>query len=199
MRNELDRPGSDPAGVRPQQFDPYVLPEGLPVPEDDGAAAHLTGAELPDLVLPSSRGAVNVRDFEVLYVYPRSGRPGRPMAAGWDEIPGARGCTPQSCAFRDLNAELVALGARVAGLSAQSLDDQVEFAERNKMPFPVISDEWLELARDPALPTFEVDGLTLYKRLALVVERGRIVKVFYPVFPPDRNAQDVLDWLEANR
>jgi peroxiredoxin len=199
MRNELHRPGSDPAGVRPQQFDPYVLPEGLPVPEDDGAAAHLTGAELPDLVLPSSRGAVNVRDFEVLYVYPRSGRPGRPMAAGWDEIPGARGCTPQSCAFRDLNAELVALGARVAGLSAQSLDDQVEFAERNKMPFPVISDEWLELARDPALPTFEVDGLTLYKRLALVVERGRIVKVFYPVFPPDRNAQDVLDWLEANR
>jgi peroxiredoxin len=179
------------------QSDPYVLPEGLPVPVDDGAADHLTGAELPDIVLPSSQGGVNVRDFEVIYVYPRAGRPGRPLLPGWDEIPGARGCTPQSCGFRDHNAELAALGARVAGVSAQSLDDQVEFAERNQMPFPVITDEWLDLARDPGLPTFDVEGLTLYKRLALVAERGRIVKVFYPVFPPDRNAQDVLDWLEA--
>ena len=175
--------------------DPYVLPEGLPVPVDDGAADHLAGSELPDLVLPSSQGAVNVRDFEVLYVYPRTGRPGQDLLPGWDDIPGARGCTPQSCAFRDHNAELAALGARVAGLSAQSLDDQIEFAERNHMPFPVISDEWLDLARDPGLPTFDVDGLTLYKRLALVAERGRIVKVFYPVFPADRNAQDVVDWL----
>jgi peroxiredoxin len=174
--------------------DPYVLPEGLPVPEDDGAADHLTGAQLPELVLPSSKGAVNVRDFEVLYVYPRSGRPGRPLPPGWDAIPG---CTPQSCGFRDHNAELAALGARVAGVSAQSLDDQLEFAARNDMPFPVISDEWLDLARDPGLPTFELEGLTLYKRLALVAERGTIVKVFYPVFPPDRNAQDVLDWLAA--
>jgi peroxiredoxin len=177
------------------EFDPNVLPEGLPVPEDDGAADHLTGAELPDLVLPSSQGAVNVRDFEVLYVYPRTGKPGVPSLPGWDEIPGARGCTPQSCGFRDYNAELTALGARVAGVSAQSLDDQIEFAERNKMPFPVISDEWLDLARDPALPTFDVEGLTLYRRLALVAERGRIVKVFYPVFPPDRNAEEVLAWL----
>jgi peroxiredoxin len=176
-----------------------MLPEGLPVPEDDGAADHLTGAELPDLVLQSSQGPVNVRDFEVLYVYPRSGRPGVPTLPGWDDIPGARGCTPQSCAFRDHNAELAALGARVAGLSSQTLDDQIEFAERNSMPFPIISDEWLELARDPGLPTFEVEGLTLYKRLALVSESGRVVKVFYPVFPPDRNAQDVLDWLQANR
>ena len=175
---------------------PYVLPEGLPVPVDDGAGDHLTGADLPDLVLPSSQGAVNVRDFEVLYVYPRTGRPDRPLPAGWDEIPGARGCTPQSCGFRDLSAEM---GVRVAGVSAQSLEDQIEFAERNGMPFPVISDEWLELARNPALPTFEFEGLTLYKRLALVAERGRIVKVFYPVFPPDRNAQDVLDWLTEHR
>jgi peroxiredoxin len=174
--------------------DPYVLPEGLPVPLDDGAADHLTGAELPDLVLPSSQGAVNIRDFEVLYVYPRAGGPGRPLLPGWDAIPGARGCTPQSCGFRDLYGEL---GVRVAGVSAQSLDDQIEFAERNHMPFPVISDEWLDLARDPGLPTFDVEGLTLYKRLALVAERARIVKVFYPVFPPDRNARDVLDWLEA--
>ena len=169
--------------------DPYTLPQNLPVPVDDGAADHLTGAMLPDLVLSSSQGAVNVRDFNVVYVYPRTGRPDRPMLPGWDDIPGARGCTPQSCAFRDHNAELTALGATVAGLSAQSLDDQVEFAERNHMPFPVISDEWLELARDPGLPTFEIEGLTLYKRLALISESGRIVKVFYPVFPPDRNAQ----------
>jgi peroxiredoxin len=179
--------------------DPYVLPEGLPVPVDDGAADHLTGSAVPDLVLPSSRGAVNLRDFEVLYVYPRSGRPGRDLLPGWDDIPGARGCTPQSCAFRDHSAELAALGARVAGLSAQALDDQIEFAERNRMPFPIISDEWLELARDPGLPTFEVEDLTLYKRLALIAEHGRIVKVFYPVFPPDRNAQDVVDWLKGGR
>jgi peroxiredoxin len=179
--------------------DPYVLPEGLPVPVDDGAADHLAGSAVPDLVLPSSRGAVNLRDFEILYVYPRSGRPGRDLLPGWDDIPGARGCTPQSCAFRDHSAELAALGARVAGLSAQTLDDQIEFAQRNQMPFPVISDEWLELARDPGLPTFEVEGLTLYKRLALIAEQGRIVKVFYPVFPPDRNAQDVVDWLKGGR
>jgi peroxiredoxin len=179
--------------------DPYTLPQNLPVPVDDGAADHLTGAMLPDLVLSSSQGAVNVRDFDVLYVYPRTGRPDRPMLPGWDDIPGARGCTPQSCAFRDHSTELAALGATVAGLSAQGLDDQVEFAERNHMPFPVISDEWLELARDPGLPTFDVEGLTLYKRLALISEGGRIVKVFYPAFPPDRNAQDVVDWLEANR
>jgi peroxiredoxin len=158
-----------------------MFPAGLPVPVDDGAADHLTGSELPDLVLPSSQGAVNVQDFEVLYIYPRTGRPEQDLLPGWDDIPGARGCTPQSCAFRDHHAELAALGARVAG---------------NLMPFPVISDEWLDLARDPGLPTFDVEGLTLYKRLALVAERGRIVKVFYPVFPPDRNAQDVLDWLE---
>ena len=179
--------------------DPYTLPADLPVPVDDGAADHLTGAMLPDLVLSSSQGAVNVREFRVLYVYPRTGQPGRPMLPGWDDIPGARGCTPQSCAFRDHNAELAALGATVAGLSTQNLADQVEFAQRNHMPFPIISDEWLELARDPGLPTFEVEGLTLYKRLALISEGGRIVKVFYPVFPPDRNAQDVVDWLEANR
>jgi peroxiredoxin len=175
--------------------DPYTLPAGLPVPEDDGAADHLLGAAMPDLELPSSHGVVNVRDFEVLYVYPRTGRPGRAMLAGWDAIPGARGCTPQSCAFRDHAADLAALGARVAGLSAQPLVDQIEFAERNHMPFPVISDEWLDLARHPGLPTFEVEGLTLYKRLALVAERSTIVKVFYPVFPPDRNAADVLAWL----
>ena len=181
--------------------DPYVLPEGLPVPEDDGAADHLPGLELPDLTLESSQGPVNLaelaRERLVLYVYPRTGRPGRPLAPGWDEIPGARGCTPQSCAFRDHAAELAALGARVAGLSAQGLDDQVEFAERNRMPFPIVADERLELGRALDLPTFEADGATLYRRLALVAERGRIVKVFYPVFPPDRNAEEVLAWMSS--
>src|SRR5438552_6428757 len=178
--------------------DPYVLPDGLPVPEDDGAADHLPGLELPDLTLPSSSGPVNLaelaRERLVLYVYPRSGRPGRPELPGWDDIPGARGCTPQSCAFRDHAAELAAFGARVAGLSAQSLDDQIEFAERNRMPFPVVSDERLELAQAISLPSFEVEGMTLYKRLALVAEAGRIAKVFYPVFPPDRTVEEVPAW-----
>ena len=174
--------------------DVYSLPPNLPVPEDDGAADHLAGLHLPDLVLDSSQGEVNVRDFAVIYVYPRSGRPGVPMLPGWDETPGARGCTPQSCAFRDAYPEL---GVPVAGLSAQTLDDQLEFAERNHMPFPVIADPERKLGAALRLPTFETAGLTLYKRLALVAEEGRIVKVFYPVFPPDRNAGDVLAWLEA--
>jgi peroxiredoxin len=179
--------------------DPYVLPEGLPVPEDDGAADHLPGAAVPALVLESSTGLVDLSDLcagrAVVYVYPRSGRPGVPLLPGWDAIPGARGCTPQSCAFRDRAAELAALGARVAGVSSQSLDDQLEFAERNRMPFPVISDPELRLRDTLGLPTFRVEGLELYKRLAFVAQDGRIEKVFYPVFPPDRNAQDVLDWL----
>ena len=181
--------------------DPYVLPDGLPVPEDDGAADHLPGLELPDLTLDSSQGPVSLaalaRKRLVLYVYPRTGRPGRPMLPGWDDIPGARGCTPQSCGFRDHAAELAAFGARVAGLSAQSLADQIEFAKRNRMPFPVVADERLEFARALGLPTFDIEGLTLYKRLALVAESGRIVKVFYPVFPPDRNADEVLAWMSS--
>jgi peroxiredoxin len=180
--------------------DPYTLPPDLPVPVDDGAADHLPGLEVPALVLDSSLGPVDLAalaaERAVLYIYPRSGRPGVAMLPGWDAIPGARGCTPQSCAFRDHAAELDALGARVAGLSAQTLDDQIEFAERNHMPFPVIADPELRLRDALRLPTFEVAGLVLYKRLTLVAERGRIAKVFYPVFPPDRNAADVVDWLK---
>jgi peroxiredoxin len=174
--------------------DVYTLPPELPVPEDDGTADHLVGLELPDLTLQSSRGKVNVRDFDVVYVYPRSGRPGVPMLPGWDETPGARGCTPQSCAFRDAYPDL---GVRVAGLSAQALDDQLEFAERNRMPFPVIADPERRLSAALDLPTFEIAGLTLYKRITLVAEDARIVKVFYPVFPPDANAGDVLDFLRS--
>jgi peroxiredoxin len=174
--------------------DVYDLPANLPVPVDDGAADHLTGLELPDLELDSSQGRVNVREFDVIYIYPRSGRPGVPSLPGWDETPGARGCTPQSCAFRDLYAEL---GVRVAGLSAQTLDDQREFAERNRMPFPVIADPERKLSAALDLPTFEIEGHTLYKRLTFVAEGGRIEKVFYPVFPPDANAGDVLAYLES--
>jgi peroxiredoxin len=177
--------------------DVYALPAGLPVPQDDGGADHLAGLELPSLVLQSSLGEVDVRDFDVIYVYPRSGRPDVPLPPGWDETPGARGCTPQACAFRDLHGELESLGVRVAGLSAQSPEDQLEFAERNAMPFPVISDPERRLGEALRLPTLEIAGLTLYKRLTLVAESARIVKVFYPVFPPDANAGDVLAWLRA--
>jgi peroxiredoxin len=181
--------------------DVYTLPPDLPVPEDDGAADHLLGTMLPQLTLESSQGPVSLRELGrerlVLYVYPRTGPPGRPSPAGWDEIPGARGCTPQSCAFRDHAAQLAGLGALVAGLSAQPLDEQAEFAERNHIPYPVIADPELRLGAALRLPTFEVEGTTLYKRLTVVVEACAIAKVFYPVFPPDKNAEEVIAWLGA--
>ena len=183
--------------------DLYALPPDLPVPEDDGAADHLVGTMLPSLTLESSAGPVSFRELGlerlVLYVYPRTGRPGEPSPAGWDEIPGARGCTPQSCAFRDHAAELNELGALVAGLSAQTLAEQVEFAERNHITYPVIADPELRLGKALRLPTFEVEGMTLYKRITLVVEACAVAKVFYPVFPPDKNAEEVIAWLESRR
>jgi peroxiredoxin len=181
-----------------------VLPRGLPAPVDDGAADHLRGNSIPTLSLPSTSG----RDIDlraaaeatlVLYLYPRTGRPGEPLPEGWDEIPGARGCTPQSCAFRDHFAELRSLGADVLGLSAQPIADQVEFAERVELPYPVLSDPALELASALRLPTFEVAGMRLYRRLTLIARGARIEKVFYPVFPPDRNAGEVTAWLAARR
>ncbi len=181
--------------------DPYVLPADLPAPVDDGAADHLEGAAIPALSLPSTAGraidlATSARNTLVLYCYPRTGRPGEPLPAGWDEIPGARGCTPQSCAFRDHFAELQRLRAGVLGLSAQPLADQLEFAERVGLPYPVLSDPGLELAAALGLPTFEVAGMRLYVRLTLIARAGRIAKVFYPVFPPDRNAAEVVAWLQ---
>ena len=131
----------------------------------------------------------------MLYVYPRAGSPDFRASAAWDAIPGARGCTPESCSFRDHAAEFRALGARVAGLSAQTLDKQVELAERLHLPFPVIADPERELGRALGLPTFEFEGATLYKRLTLLAHRRRIFKVFYPVFPPDRHGDEVLAWL----
>jgi peroxiredoxin len=180
--------------------DPYTLPTNLPPPEDDGAADHLVGTMLPQLTLESSQGPVSLRalslDLLVLYVYPRTGRPGVAMLEGWDEIPGARGCTPQSLGFRDAYPRLRAVGAEVAGLSAQSLDDQREFAERNEIPYPVIADPELRLGAALRLPTFQVEGMTLYKRLTMVVRGCAVAKVFYPVFPPNENAGEVVAWLE---
>jgi peroxiredoxin len=182
---------------------PYVLPPDLPEPEDDGAADHLEGTALPSLSLPSTSGsridlAEAARGTLVLYCYPRTGRPGEPLPPGWNEIPGARGCTPQSCAYRDHFAELDAFGARVLGLSAQTRSDQVEFAERVGLPYPLLSDPALELAEALRLPTFEVAGMRLYRRLTLIAREARIVKALYPVFPPDRDAGHVVRWLRES-
>jgi peroxiredoxin len=181
--------------------DPYTLPEDLPVPKDDGACDHLPGLALPALTLRATTGEtidlaeVGAQGTAVLFIYPRTGRPGEQLPTGWDLIPGARGCTPQSCAFRDLHGEFTERGVEVVGLSAQSPEDQTEFAERVHLQFPVLSDPSLQLAAALNLPTFSVDGMTLYKRVTLVIREGEIVRAFYPVFPPDRNATYVLAWL----
>jgi peroxiredoxin len=177
-----------------------TLPPNLPTPEDDGAADHLAGLTVPSLELPSTQG--QTADLNALaqkrlvaYVYPRTGTPAQPSPAGWDDIPGARGCTPQSCAFRDSLAEFGQLDASVVGISAQQPAAQREFAEREHIPFALLSDSGLELATLLRLPMFEAGGLMLYRRLTFVAEAGTIVKVFYPVFPPDANASEVLAWL----
>ena len=182
----------------------YQLPKNLPVPQDDGACDHLTGMKLPSIVLPSTRGRrvdlSTLGGTTVIYIYPRTGRPDREVPTGWNEIPGARGCTPQSCAFRDHHDELKCAGAtQVFGLSTQDTAYQREAAERLHLPFELLSDEKLAFARAFMLPTFEVDGMTLIKRVTLILRGGVIAKVFYPVFPPDRNASDVIAWLAAAR
>jgi peroxiredoxin len=186
--------------------DYHALPPGLPVPVDDGAADHLPGMRLPALMLPSTQGGeldlaatAATAGTLVLYVYPRTGTPGQPSPEGWDAIPGARGCTPQSCAFRDHHGELRALGADVLGLSAQPGEEQAAFAAREQLPFALLSDPQLRLGAALRLPTFEAGGMTLYKRITLVAEGGTIAKALYPVFPPDRNAADVLAWLGERR
>ena len=184
--------------------DPNVLPADIPAPKDDGGARHLTGAKLPSMPLAATDGSqVDLSKLSgrtVVYIYPRTGVPGKEPPAGWDQIPGARGCTPQSCSFRDHFAELKRLGvARLYGLSTQDTAYQREAAERLHLPFPVLSDENLGLARALKLPTFTVAGMTLLKRMALVIDDGVITKVFYPVFPPDKNAEEVMAWLQASR
>ncbi len=179
----------------------YELPKGIPTPVDDGACDHLPRMRLPPVALPSTSG--EPVDFSslpgktVVYCYPRTGRPDENLPRGWDEIPGARGCTPQSCSFRDHHAELQTLGARVFGLSTQSTEYQREAAHRLHLPFELLSDEGLAFAKALDLPTFEVEGTTLVKRLTLVIHDGRIEKVFYPVFPPGENAGEVVEWLSG--
>jgi peroxiredoxin len=176
----------------------------LPAPDDDGAAAHLLGSALPDVALPSTDGVpvspARLPGRIVVFAYPRTARPGEPpLVDDWDAIPGARGCTAHCCTFRDHHAELLAAGAdSVVGLSTQEPAEQRELVERLGLPFPVLSDAALALTRAMALPTLEVAGRTLIRRLALVVDDGRVTEVFYPVFPPDRNAPDVIDWLREN-
>jgi peroxiredoxin len=184
--------------------DPTFLPPDIPIPQDDGGARHLPGTKLPDVALPATSGpAVNLSNLKgrtVLYIYPRTGVPGVDAPPGWDDIPGARGCTPQSCSFRDHYAELKALGvAEVFGLSTQDTNYQREAAQRLHLPFPVLSDAALKLTKVMKLPTFSAAGMTLLKRMALVIDDGRISKVFYPVFPPDKNAAEVIAWLRPQR
>lgn len=183
---------------------PNVLPPDIPAPVDDGAARHLTGMKWPDLSLPATDGrTVNVSMLKgrtVVYIYPRTGVPGVALPEGWDMIPGARGCTPQSCGFRDHHAELKQLGVtEVFGLSTQDTAYQQEAVSRLHLPFPLISDEGLALTRALELPTFIVAGMTLLKRMVLVIDDGTIVKVFYPVFPPDKSAEEVVAWIEASK
>lgn len=178
---------------------PNELPEGLPVPEDDGAADHLPGKRLPSVALRSTAGnAVDLSalaGMTVAYCFPMMGCPDSDMPQGWDEIPGARGCTPQSCAFRDYHAALRSIGVRIFGISAQDSACQKKIAERLHLPFELLSDEDLVLAEALSLPTFEVEGLRLLRRLTMIVADGQIQKVFYPVFPPDKNAEEVAQWL----
>jgi peroxiredoxin len=173
----------------------------LPVPEDDGGTDHLGDSQLPSVTLTSTAGTdtdlSKQAGLVVVYAYPMTGTPGVPLPDGWDLMPGARGCTPQSCAFRDHAAELADLGvSAVFGLSTQSPADQVEAASRLELPFSLLSDESLRLAAAMRLPTFEVDGKTLLKRFTIVVRDGVVAKVFYPIFPPDSNASIVVKWLQ---
>ncbi|MGM4885337.1 peroxiredoxin [Tardiphaga sp. 1201_B9_N1_1] len=176
----------------------------IPAPEDDGAANHLTGMTIPPVSLRATNDtAVTLSELTgrtVVFGYPRTGEPGKiGLVDDWDMIPGARGCTPQTCSFRDLFAELKAAGAKhVFGLSTQSNEYQTEMAGRLHLPFPVLSDKHLELSDALSLPTMEVADLTMIKRMAMIIDDGKITHVFYPVFPPDRNAGDVLEWMKAN-
>ncbi|WP_372001991.1 peroxiredoxin [Tistrella mobilis] len=172
----------------------------IPAPADDGGAGHLADARLPDLSLPSTAGGTvrlaDLSGWTVLYFYPMTGRPDQPLPEGWDMIPGARGCTPQSCAFRDHAAELAEAGvSAIFGISTQDTAWQREAAERLHLPFPLLSDADLQLTRALNLPVMEVEGRRLIRRLTLITRDGQVRRVFYPVFPPDRNAGDVLDWM----
>lgn len=186
----------------PRRDDIFSLPPDLPIPVDDGMAKHLPGLAVAPIWLPATTGqAINLSVLPgrtVVYCYPRTGRPDEEPPDGWNLIPGARGCTPQSCAFRDHYRELQALSARVFGLSTQDTDYQREAAERLHLPFPLLSDARLEFASAMQLPTFEIQSMRLLKRLTFIIRDGVVEYVFYPVFPPDQNAQQVVEWLRAH-
>ena len=186
----------------PQTPNLNTLPANLPRPKDDGGAKHLTGMALPDLELPStSNRRVNLSKITapriVIYCYPMTGQPGKAVPAGWDDIPGARGCTPETCGFRDHHKDLAKLHAEVFGVSTQSTAYQQEMVKRLEVPFEVLSDERMAFTHALKLPTFTIDGMTLIKRLTLIVRDKKIEKVFYPVFPPDRHAEEVIAWLKG--
>jgi peroxiredoxin len=185
----------------PRADDIHVLPPDLPEPVDDGAADHLPGMRMPAVALPSTAGREVRLDEQpgrvVVFCYPRTGRPGEELPAGWNDIPGARGCTPETCGFRDRHGPFAELGVRLFGLSTQETEYQREMVERLDVPFEVLSDAELRLTRALPLPTFELDGMTLLNRITLVIDDGAIEHVFYPVFPPDTHAAAVLDWLAA--
>jgi peroxiredoxin len=188
----------------PGAHNPLVLPPDIPAPQDDGAAGHLKGMRLPDIALPvTDGGSVNLSKLAgrtVVYVYPRTGVPGVDTLPGWDAIPGARGCTPQSCSFRDHFGELQRLGVlHLFGLSTQDTAYQKEAATRLHLPFAILSDEKLALTQALDLPIFVTSGMTLLKRMAWVIDDGVITKVFYPVFPPDKSAEEVIAWLQASK
>ena len=183
--------------------DVTTLPADLPTPQDDGAADHLAGTRVPSVALPATSGdeidLSTLRGRTVLYIYPATGVPGQPLPSDdWNAIPGARGCTPQSCAFRDHHAELANLGAAVLGLSRQGPDAQAEAAARLHLPFSLLSDMDGRLTEGLRLPTFETGGRVFLKRMTLVLRDGTIVHALYPVFPPDRSADDAIAWLRAN-
>ncbi|MCY4307532.1 MAG: peroxiredoxin [Rhodobacteraceae bacterium] len=174
----------------------------LPEPIDDGAATHLSGMVMPDVELPSTDNEMvnlgKIRGWSVLFFYPMTGRPGTPLPDGWDAIPGARGCTPQTCAFRDLAKELSAKGIRaVYGISTQTTEYQLEATKRLHLPFPLLSDTYLTLTKRLQLPTFKVNEMVLIKRLTLVLNNSEVKRSFYPVFPPDQNPAEVLGFLDS--
>ena len=186
-----------------KQLTDFPLPPDLPRPVDDGAADHLTHMPMPQISLRSTAGRmVDLSALSaprtVIYCYPMTGVPGKPLPEGWDQIPGARGCTPQTCGFRDHYRELLELRADVFGLSTQTTEYQVEMADRLHVPFEILSDADFRLCNALRLPTFEVDGMRLLKRLTLVVRQGRVERVLYPVFPPNESADQVLHWLRSN-
>ena len=179
-----------------------TISSGLPEPIDDGSCSHLAGKKLPDIKLLSTNGTwvdpTSLPGWVVLYIYPMTGKPGIPIPDGWAEIPGAAGCTPQSCSYRDNFDEFRALGVTIYGLSAQSTLDQAEAAERLSLPYELLSDSELKFASYLNLPIFEIAGLKLFKRVTLICADGVIKKYFYPVFPPDKNASNVIEWLKYN-